>query len=225
VVGETGDTDISGTITLPEGGLRVGDYCEGLGSRDDLWVNVEIGDGGASASTGCSESRFDPGAVGGTTFDEGSLGQPGDTVPVRMWVSRRAEGPVVAAPDARLAFSAYGVAAPAAVVAGWDMPQLYEHEGHVWSFVSSRTFEPGVGFSTWRNPGTRTALTVASFSGAGKARVSFRADGSGADRITSTGNGSDLVAQLRPGKVASLKVHGGVPTSTRLGYALYELVD
>jgi hypothetical protein len=225
VVGDAGDSDVSGTITLPEGGLRVADYCEGVTTSDRLWINVEIGDGGSAASSGCAGDRFDPGGAGGTTFDAGSFGKPGDTVPVRMWVSRRVEGPAVPVEDARLAFGAYRVGSPAAVVAGWDMPQLYEHEGHVWSFVSSETSEPGVGFSAWRNPGSRTALTVASFSGAGRARVSFRVDGSGTDRITSTGNGSDVIGELPPGEVASLKVHGDVPTSTRLGFALYERVD
>jgi hypothetical protein len=225
VVGERGDTDVSATITLPEGGLRVADHCEGVATNDGLWVNVEIGDGGSAASSGCDADEFDPGGVGGTTFEEGAFGEPGDTVRVRMWVSERVEGPVVPVPDARLAFGAYSVGPPAAVVAGWDMPQLYEHEGHLWSFVSAHTSEPGVGFLAWRNQDSRNALAVASFSGAGRARVSFRADGTGADRSTSTGNGSDVVGELLPGEGASIEVHGSAPTSTRLGYALYERVD
>jgi len=229
VVGEPGDLDVSMQITLPEGRFRLAEYCTGVATEDRLWVNVGVADQGPSASGDCSDDGFDPGAEGQSTwYEPGQLGQPGDTVTLRTWVSKRVDGPVVdSMPGVRLGLALYLVAEPAAVVAGWDMPQLYEHEGHTWSFASVDEAPAGARRAIVTNTESAVRLVVASFSGAGRlTTVAFREPRSGgSDHVTAMGNGSDMVGFLEQGEGASLTVRGDPAPTTRMGFALYERVD
>lgn len=227
-LGEPGDTDVSMEVTLPEGRLRLAEFCTGVPRDDRLWVNVSAAGQGATARGGCSDDRFDPGAEGQSVwYEPGQLGQPGETVTLRAWVSPRIDGPPVdAMPGVQLGLALYRVAEPAAVVAGWEMSELEEHGGHLWRFVGTEVGDRGQDRLQVGNRTDEVLLAVGSFSRTGKlARVEFRGD-SGEDVIGSSGAGTDLRAVLDPGyETALLRVRGDASSDVLLGFALYERVD
>ena len=226
-VGEPGQTELRLEVTVPESRrLRIAEFCDGVPVNEGFWVNVAVGDDGASGSSGCDADGQDAASGQARWLDEAQLGLPGSTVDLRMWVSRGWNGRPVSLEGARLGLGAYDPGEPAAMVAGWAVPQLYEHEGQLWTLVDTELSVPGAGFMAVRNPETGPVLAVASFSGAGEGDVAFRASGLGiVDRTSGSGSGSGMAARLESDGQASLDVGGEPGATTRLGFALYERVE
>ena len=225
-IGDPGQSELGFEVTLPTGGeVRLAELCHGE-LPEGYWVNVEVGDAGAIGSGGCGGDPFDPGAGSGYTFDVRPA-DAGDTVPVRAWVSRRFEGPAVTVEDVRLGAGVYDLGEPAAVVAGWSMPELYEHDGHLWRFVRAEVGDPRERAVAVRNETAELLLAVGSYRAAGSARVEFRsAPADGVVVSSGGGSGSDLRAVLAPGSPpARLRARGAVSPRTELGFALYTRVD
>lgn len=227
-VGELGDPEITLEVEVPESErLRVAQFCEGVSLEGDLWVSVSVDGDGALSSSGCDEEPFDPAVGNASWLEPRHLPEPGSTVSIRMWIARGPSGggdPVVV-DGARLAVAAYDVGRPAAVVAGWEMAPLYEHDGHLWSLVTTEEAPRGSGRAAYTNIAEGTRLVVASLSGAGRRTVSFREPRHGGIDRTETGNGSGITGLLRPGDRATLTVQGQPEPTTRLGFAVYERAD
>ncbi|QBR93069.1 hypothetical protein [Nocardioides euryhalodurans] len=225
---EVGDTELIFRTTLPEGDLRLADFCSGV--PEDLWINLSINGDGGSASSGCDEARFDA-AVGSATFlDEGDAGAPGETVDVRVWLTRRSLGDeaVDEAPGARLALGLYARGEPAAQVAGWDMQPVVEHEGHRWQFVETATSSSGEDRLAYRNEGGGNLLVVGSFSRIGRGSLELVTPDGGFERTSGGLGGSDIRELLQPGDTVTMRVRtrgAPVPSGAEFGLAVYERLD
>lgn len=226
IIGEESESDVTLDITLPEGGLRVAELCAGV--PEDHHVNVRVDDRGVMASSGCGAETFDPGAEGQAAwYDPSELGSPGETVRVRTWISTRYAGPAVQVDGARLGLAAYAEQPPVTTVAGWDVPALVEHEGHLWQHLESITTDPGdPRLVLARTLGVPT-LVVAHTRGVehwqGRVMV-----GNGVDATLNTGGGAGQHTGpvLQPGPARfPIEVRRGLTERTQLGLSLYERVD
>ena len=140
VIGEVGDTRASPwTSPMPEDGIRIAELCQNV--PRGYWANVEVEQQGALSSGGCSGDPVVDAGVGNDSTSPGYDFEPGSRVQIRIWVSRNTEGPVVEMPDVRLGLAVYELAPPAVQLAGWDLPQRYEYDGHLWE-LEPRTASP-----------------------------------------------------------------------------------
>jgi len=224
--GQVGVPQVLLETVLPEGDLRVAEFCADV--PEDVWVNVSINGEGAVASSGCGGDTFDP-AIGTASYlDAGTVGEPGETVEIRMWLSREFRGePVTRVPGARLALGLYALGEPAAVMFGSHTPDLVEHEGHRWGFVEAVTSTAPGDLLRFQNEGTRPLLLVGSYSRIGRSTLGFRVGDGGMDRTSGGLGGGDIRGMLLPGEAAAMRVgtRGGIPDSAEFGFAVYERVD
>ncbi len=198
-IGDQGDSELTVHFTMPEGVLRLSEVCSGL--PKGYQMNVELGDGLLSLGQCGVQTPFD-GGNGYSTFTDGVADgngeaiKPGDPVTARIWVTRasRAKDPsqeAVEAPGAHLGFAFYEVAPTVATVAGWDLPEQVEYDGHLWTYSDS-TSRPA--------PSGRLQVPV---------------DASGGPVLVqgmSSGNFRHTVRTLVDGRVASLSSGGGLGT-------------
>ncbi|QZY29000.1 hypothetical protein [Nocardioides coralli] len=227
-IGEVGEAEITLEVEVPESErIRLAKYCEGLSVGGDLWVNVSVEGRFSGAHGGCGDPAPDLAGGSASWLDPEHLPEPGETVSMRMWVSRefgKGSEPVDV-DDVRLAFAAYDMGRPVTDVAGWEVFPLIEHEGHRWSLVEVEETTRGAGRVTYTNTADHTVLVEASMSGAGQRTVAFREPQDGGEDRTGSGNGSGMFGILRPGQQASLVVQGEPRPTTRLGFAVYVRAD
>lgn len=223
VVGDVGDTDVTLEVEVPASKLFLADLCRmvttGASFPDGLIVNVEIDDRGTIGTGGCSDDALDLGGRSGGWYDNGDLGA-GSTVAVRTWVSRRLGGEPVDLPGVRLGLAAYEVPEPAVEAGSWDLPGVYEYDGHLWEFVGS------AGGSL---PGTVGGTAP---DGAGLALVSvdvrrglsyeLRVAGETLGRTTTAGASQDS-AVVEPGEQVSVRPFG--PRRGEVAIGFYQRVD
>ncbi len=220
VIGDVGDSDVTLEFTVPDGGLRMPELCRGV--PDGHWVNVEIEQRGALSSSGCSDVPAVD--VGGMTasaawYDEGDF-ETGEPLRVRMWVSRRVEGPPVGVPTARLGLGVYALAPPAEEAGTWDLPDRYEYEGHVWEWTGSAGGSlPGtVGGSVPEDAG----LALVALNSKGDTRYRIRIAGEVVSMSRTFGESLEDLP-VSGGDAISVQVPGGATGSVTI--AFYSRVD
>ncbi len=229
--GALGATELTYDITTPQGPIFLTEDCGTSTSK--LWLNVAIGGQGRVSGQCSSEAGGDP-LANGSTFDQGAryferLSGGSDTLPVRMWLSRKVNGDPVAAgeaPGARLSSAVYDLPTPVDTMAGHDLTQELYYDGKTWVLSSWSQSEPGQHRrSAWvKGPGTYVAVVAVSKAKDGLSSV--RADGQsfGAQMA---GDGwsttSDLDAAGEKHEVQVTVRHGG--DRTVIGVAFYELED
>lgn len=218
VIGDLGDTDLTFDVTVPDGGLRIAELCAGV--PDGFVANVEADDNGLVSSGGCGEDTFDPGAGSSSFYDPGELGEVGETVSVRAWVSRQEGGDPVELATARFGFAVYAEAPPVTTVAGWDVPDEVEFEGHRWRYVGAETSTAGEDELVVDREWTTATLVVSHVTGIkqGPGRVLV-----GETMTTGGGAFSGMEGVRRAGDgVFKIRVRRGLTDRTVLGVSLYE---
>lgn len=230
-IGDRGAHEMTFDLRVPDRGpVRMASLCRGL--PKGYWLNLAVDDRGLEFSNhaSCDDDGFDPAAGSYNVFPSGSLGKPGTTVPVRMWVSRSMEGeePVSAAElaDVRLGVSFYGVD-PAYGNTSMNAPErIVESGGHTWR--QSQSFE-----STGRDDvvqkidGEGTHLVMATYRSPTGNTLTFAADGREIE-TREVGKGAGGFGEfLVPADAKSLRVAFGREGSegTKLAVALYERAD
>lgn len=135
-----GTGEVSFEVTLPEGPLRMSWLCTGL--PKGYWVNYAI-DGQSvqyADHVSCADPDvFDPAAGEASIFEPGAFGKPGETVPVRMWVSATRDGELLPGvdpgdlSDLRMGL-AFHEADPGLGPVDTDEPEpVMESGGHTWT--------------------------------------------------------------------------------------------
>lgn len=224
-VGAVGQAEVTLEMVVPDGMVRVAEFCTGV--PDDYTVNVELNGQARTFSSGCADDTFDPGGTSDyVSYHPGELGQPGITARIRVWVSKRDDGPAVTVDSAQLALAAYLPSPPAATVAGRDVPEVLERDGHLWGYVESLQTAPGADRLTLERTLNQPILADVHAQGlrANTARVSV---GRGVDSYGSYGGGvSGMTVVLDPGDIRlPIVVQGGLTDETQLGVSLYERAD
>jgi hypothetical protein len=238
VIGEPGQAEVTTGIVVPEGDVRVTEVCfgpdGGLPSDYMAWLLI---DGKPLWGSSCSErEEFDVGTDGAVISDDfRRMGiEPGDTVELAVrLVDKRADGdgPLATGADLVLAAAAYEEGGAVVEAAGWDFPQRYEHDGHVWALASVDESLLGSGSHTAEvGPGDRPVLLVTGWTGvADRGRVLHLVDGEEAGFTGHSGGpvGGSWGPQtvLEPGRrhESTLEVRRGLTERTRLAIGVYEL--
>ncbi len=220
-IGEVGQDEVTLEVTVPTNGqLRFSSLCQG--SPRDAWLHVDFGPRLGEYVQGpmCDDSGFDPGAGGSTS----RLGRPGEALVASAYLTQGEDGPRIDSDDVRLGLAAYDVALPEARVAGYDVPALVEHDGHVWKYdgrYSARAGTPGLDH---RNSDDTTLLVRAIAHRTGEQRVVTSWNGGRDGNQNSVGGGVSTFLLL-PGQRASIRVREPVPDQALLGFAFYSRFD
>lgn len=222
---DEGSAVLTVRATVPETErMWLAEFCQGVSSESRLWVNTSVDGDGATASGGCDEDGFDPAVGSGTWLEARHLPEPGEEVEVRMWVSRGIDGDPLLHEGARMALALYDLGEPAAVVGGWEMEPLVEHDGHLWSFVDSREATAGATRLEVGNDQQVPLLAIGSYERPGGV-VTMRGADDDLFRSSAGAGGSSTLGVLQPGEQATVTVREPVGPRGSLGMALYERVD
>lgn len=237
VIGEPGVSEVSTTVVVPEGALRVTELCFGPdgGSFDHMaWLVV---DGRPLWGASCSERElFDVGTDGTVLTDELRRRgiEPGDSIDLTVrLVDKGADGngPLATGADLVLALAVYEEGGDAVGAAGWDFPRRYEHDGHVWTLLSVEESTPGAQVHTAATgPHDGPVLLVTAQRAVpprGRVLHSVNGELAGAtDHVGGPGTGSwGVETVLEPGQryQSRLVVRGGASEQTRLAIGFYAL--
>lgn len=237
VIGDPGEATVKTRVTLPAGELRLSATCfgreVGLGTGYEVVVSVEDRDlWGAS----CSEhSQIDQGSDGSTVTNELRRRgfAPGDVVEVRARLEHMdAEDVPVEDTDAVVGIGAYKEGGDTLRVAGWDLPERIEHEGHEWALSTVSESAAGDAVHTFtRDAGTDPVLLVTATKDlANGSRVRLEVDGRVRESMEfytgpEAGSwGPDTVLEPGRGREVTLRVRKGLTDRTRLAAVLYEMV-
>ncbi len=158
--------------------------------------------------------------VGNDSTSPGYDFEPGSRVQIRIWVSRNTEGPVVEMPDVRLGLAVYELAPPAVQLAGWDLPQRYEYDGHLWELAAADSESAG-GLEASTPDDAGLALVASRFDGQTRYRVRVAGQLQG---IHSSPGGSLDEVPVRSGQDVRVVV-GGDGSGSEVGIAFYRRVD
>lgn len=221
---DEGEEVLTVTATVPENErMRVAEFCTGV--PEDLWVNVSIDDDGAAASGGCSDDGFDPAHGNAQWLEARHLPEPGEEVEVRMWVSDEVDGEPLVHEGARLALGLYDVADPVAVVGGWQMAAVVEHEGHRWSYVDSAEVGAGESALVLRNRQGVPVLAVGTHERAGSSVTMKVIGGDQVTRNSAGLGGSSTLGTVQPGGTARVASRGPLGPRGSMGITFYARVD
>lgn len=218
-IGEAGQADLQGSVHLPRGRVAAGAFCTGGTKR--TWIHFDVAHGVRSFGANCSSSVFDPGGNLESTFHS-----PGQTSTVHVWATEGEHGPASTSPDLRLGYGLYSVAKEPVPLAGFEVEQQVEYEGHVWGTPRTVESRPGERSFSWqavdRGDGT---LVVAAFSHTGGPVYTSLAGVPGTAFSGSGLGGGTTLGVSYPGEESRLTIHGQVSPRARLGFAFYLRLD
>jgi hypothetical protein len=237
-IGEPEQAEVTTGFVVPEGDVRVTEVCfgpdGGLPSDYMAWLLL---DGKPLWGSSCAErEEFDVGTDGAVVSDDlRRMGiEPGDTVELAVRLvdkGANGDGPLATGADLVLAVAAYEEGGAVVEAAGWDFPQRYEHDGHVWALASVDESVPGSGVHTAEvGPRDRPVLLVTGRTGiANGGRVLLSVDGEEAGITGHSGGpvggswGADTVLEPGHRHESRLEVRRGLTDRTRLAIGFYEL--
>lgn len=238
VIGEAGDSDLSFTFTMPERPVREVTYCSGVSGEFDMRVSLN---GRFVSGGGCLDGPDYDGQFGSATWDQGiewpdgTKVEPGDEVTARIWLTRHEkidsdrEAPVEESETVRLGIAFYEVAPPAAEVAGWQLPELYEFGGHTWRYVASeehRGERASYDVSVAPGASERLVRVATRTADEGDTDATFRVFGGSTDGLHSAGSFMTEVGPIRTGsETVSVRRRGGNGAGDTIGFAVYERID
>ena len=136
-IGDLGETSLRSSMRLPAGRIAFASFCTGGDQR--TWVHAELKDGSGSFGANCTSPVFDPGGNAESEF----AWKHDSTTQVRVWATEGENGPVVDDPDLRLGFGVYSMGKDTVDVAGFEVDQQVEYDGHVWSIPLPVESRPG----------------------------------------------------------------------------------
>lgn len=219
-VGELGQDEVSVTYTVPEGDTRWAPLCQG--APKGTWMHIDLGEriGQFSSGPSCDDASFDPGGWGGSS---GGHGRTGETLTATVYLTDGEKGPRVDSDEVRLGLGVYSAEESAETVVGETVPELLEHDGHLWRFDGSVSEPPGTASSTYRNESDASELVWVTSSGPLRSsyRVNFRGK-DGAFRLQGGGGTWDTVI---PGNQVRISAPGAAGSGLRIGYATYTRAD
>jgi hypothetical protein len=221
-IGEVGQDEVEVEVTVPPSGqIRFTSLCQG--EPRDVWLHLDFGPryGEFGHGPSCDDPGFDPGGGGGSTS---RLGRPGEVFVVSAFLTRGEDGPRIDSDDVRLGIAAYHVAEPAARVAGYDVPSLVEHGGHVWEYDGQYSARPGSSRLAHTNSDDTPLLVQAIAHRTGDQRVVMSWNEARDGQHNSIGGGVTTFP-LMPGERASIAVKEPVPAQALLGFAFYGRFD
>lgn len=135
VIGEPGRTDLTFTVTLPEGRLRWDTMCHSGG--DDLMMKYSVEGVRGWMGSGCGDTGpLGPDAADSTSQSVGKDPSPRNRpVEVRVWLGPTDGGPaaVAADADAVLGLAVYAEAGNTVDVLGQQLEATFESAGHTWA--------------------------------------------------------------------------------------------
>jgi hypothetical protein len=219
-IGDEGESSVTTTFTVPRGATSIGIMCARLPHGDVVNLSVD-GDGALSAGACDSDGTFDPGSV---AYPRGHVGKPGQTVRVRVWVSRgfHDQTPLAAGsvPGLTVGVGVYGPVAQQRV-AGVPVPVVIEDDGHLWRLATSRSQHTGSPVSVPAADVDRVAAAV--WRTHGHTMVSFGVQSQTPEGSSSPGGQGGMSDLWVP---AGSSVHASVSRGTGvLGIAVYERAD
>ncbi len=135
VEGEPGQASVEVEVRPGEEQVWLGYHCSALPRDARININWVGAQGAFIIGGGCgTDTSFDPGGSAGTGFEPGA--RAGTTSTLRLWITRGGE-PVADGeiPDLRLGLGAYTPSSAPEQVAGIEVRQTIEHDGHVWDLV------------------------------------------------------------------------------------------
>lgn len=215
-IGDPGQAELEGTVTLPAGRVGVGSFC--TGGTEKTWVHFKVSHGVGSFGQNCSGPVFDP---GGNL--ESSYRTAGRDSTVRIWATEGEHGPPSTSPDLRLGYGFYSLSKDTLAVAGYEVDQQVEYDGHTWGMARSIDSRPGDRTVFWAsaNRGDQE-LVVAVFSHTGGPVYTSLAGVDGAAFSGAGLGGSTTLGITVPGDPASeLTIRGKVKPNARLGLVFY----
>ncbi len=219
-IGDVGEDEVGIEITVPEGGtVRWSTLCQD--APRGAWTHVDFGARGEYVTgPGCDDPNFDPGAGGSTS----SLGRPGDTLEATVYLTDGADGPRVGGNRVRLGLAAYDVAEPTSRVAGYDVPELLEEDGHLWQYRGDTGRRSRNAVAQIRELHRGGPAGAGDRRRSGDQRVTTTWDG-GRDGSQSTIGGGVTTFPLMPESRASIAVRPPVPDDVLLGFAYFNRLD
>ncbi len=222
-VGEPGQASIEVDLVPSESLTWIGYSCENMpaGTRMNVnWVGAE----GAVSSGGC-DSSVDPGGSPGTGLLTGR--RAGEAQTLRLWLTRN-DRPVADGefPELRLGLGAYAASGTPTEVAGIEMREALESQGHVWRLVDVVTAEDGESPRV-EVPSEGQFLVRDAVQSTTRARVAVTVDGRAVqgDTIFAGGGAGGGERIVPAGSVVSLDFGRTRENVRRAGLALYERVD
>ncbi|MGZ5404187.1 MAG: hypothetical protein ACXWDL_06020 [Nocardioides sp.] len=225
-VGELGQASVEVDLRPEAGMMWLAYHCENLPSGTRVHVNW-VGEPGSFSSGGCdSGAAFDPGGSAGIGFPVGR--RAGEDAALKIWVTRGgssvADGAI---PDLRLGLGAYTPSEPPAEVAGIDMRQRIEHDGHVWELEDVAVAGAGE-VPRIEAPADGIFLVADAVRAGGRIGYSLTVDGIRVGTSTvfvGTGGGGGSRQLVEPGTVTSMRFSTPPERLSAAGLALYRRVD
>lgn len=229
VIGEPGQAEVSVDATASSDGVTYRAFCAGAPAT--AVVHIENADGDVVRG-GCIEGRglpFDPGAGSGYAVSARS----GDDVSATVRISQTEGGPTLESDSVVVGIAIYDNPSSQHQAAGSDttphlgaVPDLIEHEGHLYRFdrlVPAPQGEPELSVA---GTGTSRPVLAVGYSNAGEATVVFGSTNGGeTTRSEGIPIGNAVIGLLSDADVATVRVLGDAPAETRLAIALYVLAD
>lgn len=218
-IGQAGQADLQGRVTLPAGRVGSGAFCTGGTSK--TWIHVEVADAPGSFGQNCTAPVFDP---GGNL--ESGFRTPGQTSTVHVWATEGEHGPLSTSPSLRLGYGFYALGHETIRVAGYRLEQQVEYDGHVWGLSSYSQGKRGAQRQDFQLDGDTPTLVTAAFSHTG-GPVHTRLGGESGAAFSGSGlGGSTVLGVWKPGTSGpSLRIRGTVSPRALLGFAFYQRLD
>jgi hypothetical protein len=227
-IGRAGQGEVTLDVEIPEGAVRVGTFCSG--APPGTWTHLEIEGLGTLDSGDCAGPSFDPGSSNYSTWNNG-IGHalPGDRIRLRLWLTAGEDGALVEPDGVRIGLGVYDVAGPARPVdrvAGWALPDVREHDGHVWQLSGYGQGMPGMRDVEFDDsePERTLVLFFSSHVDDGTVRVSRNGVPTGDHYSTDGGSGVVGDTTYATG-LYTVHARGDVGPRVRLGLAAYDRID
>ena len=219
-VGQVGESSVRSTIQLPAGRIGFSSYC--TGGDENTWFHVEIQGATSSFGANCTAPVFDPGGNLETQFRWKTAGP----TQVHAWATEGEHGPVLDHRPVRITFGFYSMGHDTIEVAGTDMDQQVEYDGHVWAIPLPVESRPGDRELRTAGPGLGVPfLVVAAFSHTGGPVYTSLAGVPGAAFSGTQLGGSATLGTTDPGSPpSSLRIRGTVSPRAVLGFAFYQRI-
>jgi hypothetical protein len=219
-IGEPGESEVTVSTVAAGTSLDFRFFC--AHGPKNATLHVDDGEGEVFGSSCEDEAPFDP--AGGTTY--GVENTQGRDLTVRLWVTVGEHGPLLDSDEVVLGLGVYENGAPTRS-AGFDVPNVLEHDGHLWQPYSFEPSELGDrSLEAYGTPGP-PVLAMGYYHSVSDAIVELEHSVTGeSTRLEGVGGGGGAIGLLTsPSDEARIRVIGDMPDDARLMVVLFEQVS